>query len=97
VDIDARRPVGLLPDRATAAVAARLTNHPGVEVICRDRSTAYAEARRLGTRDAIHAAVRWYIWKDLVEAVAKTVFQHRALLREPEETSPVRAAEPFIQ
>ncbi|MFE7650498.1 hypothetical protein [Streptomyces phaeoluteigriseus] len=37
---------------------------------------------------------RWHISKNLVEAVEKTVIQHRALLREPEGTPPLRA-EPF--
>ncbi|MFJ6686904.1 hypothetical protein [Streptomyces werraensis] len=48
-----------LPDHTTATVSAWLANHPGVEVICRDRST---EAGRLGASDAVHVADRWHIW-----------------------------------
>ena len=47
VDIEARQPVDLLPDRDTSTVARWLADRPGVEVICRDRSAAYAEAGRL--------------------------------------------------
>ncbi|MFE9883383.1 ISL3 family transposase, partial [Streptomyces sp. NPDC005784] len=96
VDIETRQPVDLLSDRTTATVARWLAEHPGVEVICRDRSVAYAEAGRLGAPDAVHVADRWHIWKNLAEAVEKAVVQHRALLREPENTDRVRAVAPLL-
>ncbi|WP_217212949.1 transposase [Streptomyces sp. AC550_RSS872] len=69
LDIETRQPVDLLSDRTTTTVARWLTEHPGVEVICRDRSTAFAEAGWIGAPEAVHVADRWHIWSNLAECV----------------------------
>ena len=46
VDLERRQPVALLPDRTAEMVAQWLQEHPGVEVIARDRSQAYAAGAR---------------------------------------------------
>jgi transposase len=96
VDIETRRVVDLLPDRTVETVSAWLAAHPGVEVICRDRSASFGEAGRLGAPDAIHVADRYHLWKNLAEAVEKTVVQHRALLPEPAAPEPELAAPPVV-
>ena len=88
VDILAHRPVDLIEERTSKVLADWLGKHPGVKVICRDRSGAYAEGARTGAPEAIQVADRWHLWANLGEAVERIVLAHRACLGEP-------APEPF--
>jgi transposase len=69
IDLERRQPVALLPDRTADTVAQWLREHPGVQVIARDRSQAYAEGARHGASEATQVADRFPLLQNLREAL----------------------------
>ncbi|WP_232837475.1 ISL3 family transposase [Streptomyces atratus] len=81
--VEDRRVVDVLPTREAGPLAAWLNRHPGVEIICRDRASAYAEGARRGAPDALQVADRFHLWQGLGRAVETCVAAHRDCLRNP--------------
>jgi transposase len=55
-DLERRRIVALLPDRASGTSAAWLRDHPSIEFIARDRGASYGDAASKGAPQAIQVA-----------------------------------------
>jgi transposase len=80
VDLERRQPVALLPERTAEPVAQWLREHPGVEVIARDRSSAYAEGARQGAPSATQVADRFHLLQNLAEALESVFTLHHHAL-----------------
>jgi transposase len=97
VDLETNSVIDLLPDRETATVKAWLEAHPGIELVSRDRASAYSKAASEGAPDAQQVADRWHLLKNVREAIERLFERHQPVITEalkPTDPDPNSSANP---
>jgi transposase len=84
VDLETHRPVALLADREAGTVAKWLQDHPGVKIVTRDRSRAYAKGIAQGAPDALQVADRFHLLRNLAETLEQVFSTHSVDLKSVE-------------
>ena len=81
-DLQTHHPVELLPDRTAASLTAWLKAHPGVEIISRDRASAYSEGAKEGAPHAVQVADRFHLLKNLGDTLQRLLNRKRSVLKQ---------------
>ncbi len=81
VDLQRHQVIDLLPDRKAETAKVWIQTHPEIKVVSRDRAGDYATAAHLGAPQAIEAADRFHLVKNLAEAVEKALVSCRSELQ----------------
>ncbi len=82
VDLERHRPVDVLLGSDEAVFADWLGEHPGVEVISRDRGASYLKGATKGAPGAKQVLDRWHLLKNLGEVIQKTLAYQIDVLRQ---------------
>ena len=85
VDLETNHPIALLPDRTAETLATWLKEHPGIEILSRDRSKTYKRGMTQGAPDAIQVADRFHLLHNLEETLEKALKSHSKILKQVEQ------------
>jgi len=81
VDLEKHQVVDLLPDRSASSPKAWLNEHPGVEIVARDRASEYSRAVTQACPQAQQVADRFHLVKNLSESVRAWIARERSALQ----------------
>ncbi len=78
IDLEKHIVIDILPDREKKTFEDWLKNHPGVEIVSRDRASAYADAARDGAPQAVQVADRYHLLVNLRDHLKSFLDHNRA-------------------
>ena len=81
MDLERHRVVDLLPDRSADTVATWLGDHPGVQIVSRDRGGEYAEGVKRGAPAAIQVADRFHLLRNAGDVTRRVLQRHAAVVQ----------------
>jgi transposase len=76
VDLETSEVIDLLPDRDAVTVGTWLAAHPDIELVSRDRASAYSQAATESAPQAQQVADRWHLLKNVREAIERLLERH---------------------
>src|SRR5215471_17134803 len=94
VDLERRRPVDLLPERTAETVATWLRDHPGVDIIARDRAQDYARGATVGAPEATQVADRFHLLCNLHDVLTRSLQRSTPPLRRVRASAPAARSPP---
>jgi transposase len=80
VNLERRTLVDVVPDSSADTLARWLSEHPGVEVVSRDRGGEYAEVAKRAAPHAAQVADRFHLLKNLGDVVSLVFRPHEEVL-----------------
>jgi transposase len=83
LDLETHKILDLLPDREASSVQSWLEEHPEIEIVSRDRASAYADGASQGAPQARQVADRWHLAKNLGDAVEAYLVRKRLKMPPP--------------
>jgi transposase len=94
IDLERHQPIDVLATRDAEPLVQWLQAHPGIEVVVRDRSGAYADAARRGAPNAVQVADRFHLVQNVGAALDEVVRSRRR--RKEIERVQIETAEPIV-